>query len=149
MNRARNSASAADDMTAQIICEMLRMAPLLKKISSLPAMNMWPPARLRAFGLEWYDALLWIARTISLARYVSIASSCVAIKSKFFLHSSIIFSVGFACWEASELRAGSSSPSSRRDILPLCILRICPIIWLNMGIWFILSLCWGGVLETG
>ncbi len=40
MNRAPNSASAADDMTAQIICEMLRMAPLLKGISSLPAMNM-------------------------------------------------------------------------------------------------------------
>ncbi len=66
MNRALNSASAADDMTAQIICEMLRMAPLLKGISSLPAMNMWPPAQLRAFGSERYDALLWIARTIFL-----------------------------------------------------------------------------------
>ncbi len=40
MNRAPNSASAADEMTAQIICEMLRTAPLLKRISSLPAMNM-------------------------------------------------------------------------------------------------------------
>ncbi len=40
MNRAPNSASAADDMTAQIISEMLRTAPLLKGISSLPAMNM-------------------------------------------------------------------------------------------------------------
>ncbi len=51
MNRAPNSASNADDMTARIICEMLRMAPLLKGISSLPAMNMWPPAWLRAFWL--------------------------------------------------------------------------------------------------
>ncbi len=114
MNRAPNSAFAADDMTAQIICEMLRMAPLLKGISSLPAMNMWPPAWLRAFSLERYDALLWIARTILLARYVSIASSCVAIKSKNFLHNSIVFSVGFACWEASELRVGSSPPSTAR-----------------------------------
>ncbi len=40
MNRAPNSAFAADDMAAQIICEMLRTAPLLKGISSLPAMNM-------------------------------------------------------------------------------------------------------------
>jgi hypothetical protein len=110
MNRAPNSASAADDMTAQIICEMLRTAPLLKGISSLPAMNMWPPAQLRAFGLERYDASLWIARTILLARYVSIAYSCVAIKSKNFLHNSIVFSVRFACWEGSELRVGSSPP---------------------------------------
>ncbi len=40
MNRAPNSASAADDMTAQIIWEMFRTAPLLMGISSLPAMNM-------------------------------------------------------------------------------------------------------------
>jgi hypothetical protein len=40
MNRAPNSSSTADDMTAQIICEMLRTAPLLKGISSLLAMNM-------------------------------------------------------------------------------------------------------------
>ncbi len=40
LNRAPNSASAADDMNAQIICEMLRTAPLLKGNSSLLAMNM-------------------------------------------------------------------------------------------------------------
>ncbi len=67
MNRAPSSASAADDMTAQIICEMLRTAPLLMGISSFPAMNMWPPARLRDLGSERYDALLWIARTMLLA----------------------------------------------------------------------------------
>ncbi len=68
MNRAPSSASAADDMTARIIWEMLRTAPLLMGISSFPAMNMWPPARLRALGSERYDASLWIARTMSLAR---------------------------------------------------------------------------------
>ena len=68
MNRAPSSASAADDMTARIIWEMLRTAPLLMGILSFPAMNMWPPARLRDLGSERYDALLWIARTMSLAR---------------------------------------------------------------------------------
>jgi hypothetical protein len=57
-----------DDMTAWIICEMLRTAPLLMGISSFPAMNMWLPARLRDLGSERYDASLWIARTVSLAR---------------------------------------------------------------------------------
>ncbi len=37
MNRAPNSVSAADDMTAQIICNTLRKAPLLKGMLSLPA----------------------------------------------------------------------------------------------------------------
>ena len=68
MKRAPSSASAADDITARIICEMLRTAPLLMGISSFPALNMWPPARLRDFGSERYDASLWIARTMSLAR---------------------------------------------------------------------------------
>ena len=68
IKRAPSSASAADDITARIICEMLRTAPLLMGISSFPAMNMWPPARLRDFGSERYDASLWIARTMSLAR---------------------------------------------------------------------------------
>ena len=68
MNMAPSSASAVDDMTAWIICEMLRTAPLLMGISSFPAMNMWLPARLRDLGSERYDASLWIARTVSLAR---------------------------------------------------------------------------------
>jgi hypothetical protein len=46
MNRAPNSVSAADDMTAQIICKMMRKSPLLKGMSSFPAMNMCPPVRL-------------------------------------------------------------------------------------------------------
>jgi len=68
MNRAPSSASAEDDMMARIICEMLRTAPLLMGILSFPAMNMWPPAWLRDLGSDRYDWLLWIARTMSLAR---------------------------------------------------------------------------------
>ncbi len=68
MNRAPNSASAADDMTAQNICKILRMVLLLKGMSSFPAMNMCPPAQLQDFGLDKYDALQWIAKTMLLAR---------------------------------------------------------------------------------
>ncbi len=68
MNRVPSSASAMDDMKARIICEMLRTAPLLMGILSFLAMNMWPPARPQDLGLERYDALLWIARTMLLAR---------------------------------------------------------------------------------
>jgi hypothetical protein len=68
MNRAPSSASAAVDMTACIIWEMLRMSSLFVGMSSLPDMNMCPPARLQAFGLDSYDdSLLWVARTIALA----------------------------------------------------------------------------------
>ena len=52
MNSAPNSASAADDITAFIICKIFNIAPLLMGISSEPAMNMWPPALLGAFGSE-------------------------------------------------------------------------------------------------
>ncbi len=75
MKRVPSSASAADDMTAQIICEMLRMAPLFVGMSSLPAINMCPPVGLRAFGSDKYEALLCITRTMLLALYVSTALS--------------------------------------------------------------------------
>ena len=52
INNAPNSASAADDMTDLIICDMLRTAPLFIGISSSPAMNMWPPTRLWALGSD-------------------------------------------------------------------------------------------------
>ncbi len=68
MNKAPSSAFVADDMMARIIWEMLRTAPLLMGIFSFPTMNMWPPARLQDLGSDRYDALLWIARTMSLAR---------------------------------------------------------------------------------
>ncbi len=64
MNSAPNSASAADDMTALIIWEILSTAPLLRGMFSFPAMNMWPPARLRALGSDKYEASLWMVRTI-------------------------------------------------------------------------------------
>jgi hypothetical protein len=67
MNSAGSSASAADDMTAFIICNMLSTAPLVIGISSFPAINMWPPAQLQAFDSGKYDALLWIASTMLLA----------------------------------------------------------------------------------
>jgi hypothetical protein len=67
MKRAPNSASTTDDMTAQIICKILRKVPLLKGMSSFVAMNMHPPTRLQDFGLNKYDASLWIAKTMLLA----------------------------------------------------------------------------------
>ena len=57
-NRAPSSASAADDMTARMICEMFRTAPLFAGISSFDDMNICPPARLRALGSDKYDASL-------------------------------------------------------------------------------------------
>ncbi len=67
MNSAPSLASAADDITALIICNMLSTAPLLMGMSSLPAMNMWRPALLQTLGSDRYDALLWIASLMSLA----------------------------------------------------------------------------------
>ncbi len=67
MNSAASSASAADNMAAFIICYMSRTAPLLIRIFSFPAINMLPLAQLQAFGSDKYDALLWIASTMSLA----------------------------------------------------------------------------------
>jgi hypothetical protein len=52
MNNALSLASAADDITALIICDMLSTAPLLMGMSSVPAMNMWPPALLWALGSD-------------------------------------------------------------------------------------------------
>ncbi len=52
MNNVPSFASAADDMTDFIICKMLRTALLFIGISSSPAMNMWPPAWLWAFGSD-------------------------------------------------------------------------------------------------
>ena len=54
MNSTPSSASAAEDITALIIWDMLNTAPLLVGIFSCPAMNMCPPAQLRAFGLDRY-----------------------------------------------------------------------------------------------
>jgi hypothetical protein len=78
MNNAPSLASMADDITALIICDMLSTAPLLMGMSSVPAMNMWPPALLWALCSDRYNALLCIASLMLLARYVTIVSSCDA-----------------------------------------------------------------------
>jgi hypothetical protein len=52
MNSAPSSASAADDITALIIYKIFNTAPLFMGISSVTAMNIWPPALLLAFGSE-------------------------------------------------------------------------------------------------
>ena len=78
IKRGASSASVADDMTARIICKMLRTAPLFVGMVSLPAINMCLPVQLRAFGSDKYEALLCISRTMLLALYVSTALSCDA-----------------------------------------------------------------------
>ncbi len=50
IKRAPSSASAADDMTTQIFCEVLRTARFFMGILSFPAVNMWPPASSAAAG---------------------------------------------------------------------------------------------------
>ncbi len=45
-------------MTALIICAIVRMAPLFGGLAVLLNMKKCPPARLCAFDLERYDALL-------------------------------------------------------------------------------------------
>ena len=67
VNNAPSLASAVDDITALIICDMLSTALLLMGMSSVPAMNMWPPALLQALGSDRYDALLWITSLMLLA----------------------------------------------------------------------------------
>ena len=75
MNSAPNLASDADDITTLITCETFNTAPLLRGVSSLPAMKKCPPYHLFALDYEIYDASLWISRIMSDARYVSTASS--------------------------------------------------------------------------
>ena len=67
INKAPSSASAADDMTARMICEMFRTAPLFVGMSSFDDMNICPPAWLRALGSDKYNASLWMASTMLLA----------------------------------------------------------------------------------
>ena len=52
MNSAPRYASAADYITAFIICETFIAAPLFTGISSFPAMTQWPPALILAFDLD-------------------------------------------------------------------------------------------------
>ena len=74
MNRAPNLASAADDITVLIICEVVCTAPLLDKNSSFSDKKICPPAWLCAFDSERYDASLCAANIMPLAQYVMMAS---------------------------------------------------------------------------
>ncbi len=78
MNNAPTSASAAEDSTALIVCEMVITAPLLSGGLALLDMKKCPPALLRALLSDRYDASLCAANTMSLVLYVTIASGCVA-----------------------------------------------------------------------
>ena len=78
MYSAPSLASAALDMTAFSILEMLSTAPLSGQSSTLDEQKKWPPARLLAAGSLRYEASLWTARTMSLFSYVRIASGLVA-----------------------------------------------------------------------
>ena len=66
MNSAPSSASAADDISAFIICATFITAPLFAASSLGADMNQWSPALLLAFDSDKYDASLCIARTMSL-----------------------------------------------------------------------------------
>ena len=52
MKRATSSASAAEYMTALIICTMVMTAPLFDGMADLLDMKKFPPALLRGFFLE-------------------------------------------------------------------------------------------------
>jgi hypothetical protein len=73
MNNVPSLASVADDITALIICKILSTAPLLMGMSSVPAMNMWPPALLWALGSDIYDASLCAESNIT----NSVSDNCI------------------------------------------------------------------------
>jgi len=92
-------------------------------------------------------------------------------KSKNCLHSPIVISIGFTCWDMRELRVGSSPLSTtlarKRNtpqtswmifsclvegwqvIVLLCILLFHTIIWFDMVVGLILLLCRGGGVGIG
>ena len=65
--RAPSSASAADDITAFIICATVNTAPLLVGYASSSDMKKCPPDLLLALRSDRYDASLCTANTMSLA----------------------------------------------------------------------------------
>jgi hypothetical protein len=77
-NNAPSSASAADNMTALIIVDVVNIAPLFGAEVLLFDRKKCPPDRLRAPFSFAYPASLCICRIMSLALNDIIASSCVA-----------------------------------------------------------------------
>ena len=72
------SASAAEVITFFMIFAMLSTDPLLGGFLSSLERKKCPPALLRAFGSDKYDASLWTASIMLLLLYVKIASGWVA-----------------------------------------------------------------------
>ena len=66
-NSAPNSTSAADDITALIIVPMVRIAPLLGRLSTSSDRGKCPPTQLPKCVLLQYPASLWTANIILLA----------------------------------------------------------------------------------
>ena len=67
MKKAASSASAAEDMTAFMIWAMLMTAPLFGGVLVLLDMKKCPPALIRAFDSERYEASLCTTRTMLIA----------------------------------------------------------------------------------
>ena len=96
MNRAPNFASAAEDMAAQIMCDMLRISIVEgdvvlsghEHVASHSAVGFWF-GEVRHIAVDCEDH---VARAVG-----EYCFSCVAMKSKNCLHSPIVFSVRFAC----------------------------------------------------
>ena len=66
INRAPSSASAADNVTTLIICEIVSTAPLFGGNEELFGMNKFPPALMRAFVLFKYHASIFPDNFVSL-----------------------------------------------------------------------------------
>ena len=102
MSSYPSSASATDDMTALMILDIVNNAPLFGDTYVFVDIKKCPPALLLAFVLERYEVSLWTARTISLARYVIMASGWVTTYSNNCFNFCIVCSVGFAFCDAME-----------------------------------------------
>ena len=107
MKSAPSSASAADDMTTLMILAIVNTDPLLGGNSVLFDIKKCSPDLLMDFVSDKYEALLWLARTMSLAWYASMASGWVAAQSNNYFTFFIVCSIGFACCAAMDPSAVS------------------------------------------
>ncbi len=72
-----SSASAADNISALIICDMLRITLLLGGSSKLLEQKKWPPAQLCALASLRYKASKWTVKIMLLTLKVRMAPWCV------------------------------------------------------------------------
>jgi len=103
MKNAPSSASAADNMTAFIIWNMLRTIPLLVGMLPQFSRNICPPALLLAFASNKYDAHWGLLIPCHLLCMWVLLCPVMPCSWKFSL-------VGFACCDASALSARSRPP---------------------------------------